>query len=320
MLFFSYFERSLSRTQVINKRYDIEIVVNADQETLAKAKLGTVQNGRMVCPQRGESFAISAIRGDKKINGETIYGLRLWENADLVPRPDDVLQERLYCVRWLETYWSTNAKGEKIEKTRRHFCSITKEDLAREQHVLDLLKEHFVDWQGKGYIPSRKIERGGDKTEEPIRTRGWSYWHHLFNPRQLLMHGTFSECFLRLNGVDKIMSAALCLSIGAAIDNQARLCGLNSHASKGPGSTNHVFTNQVLNTQYNYGVRVLKKLKEFYLLEFVTNQEIESMQNRGRQLSNLFEFFIIRRPKAGIPVSKRLFQFAVEYPCPHLQE
>ena len=46
----------------------------------------------------------------------------------------------------------------------------------------------------------------------------------------------------------------------------------------------------------------------------------ESMQNRGRQLSNLFQFFIIRRPKAGIPVSKHLFQFAVEYPCPHLQE
>jgi Cu+-exporting ATPase len=47
---------------------------------------------------------------------------------------------------------------------------------------------------------------------------------------------------------------------------------------------------------------------------------IESMQNRGRQLSNLFEFFIIRCPKAGMPVSKRLFQFAVEYPCSHLQE
>ena len=46
----------------------------------------------------------------------------------------------------------------------------------------------------------------------------------------------------------------------------------------------------------------------------------ESMQNRGRQLSNLFDFFIIRRPKAGIPASKHLFQFAVEYPCPHLQE
>lgn len=259
----------------INKRYTIEIVVDADQKTLAKAKLGTVQNGRMVCPETGESFGISAIRGDKKINGETIYGLRLWEIADLAPRPDDELQERLYCVRWLETYWTTNIKGERVEKTRRHFCSVTNEDLEREKQVLGLLKERFVDWQEKGYIPSRKIEDGAETTRLK-RERGWSYWHHLFNPRQLLMHGLFSECFLRLNGNDIIMSAALCLSIGAAIDNQARLCGLNSHASKGPGSTNHVFTNQALNTQYNYGVRVLKKLKEFYLLEFISNQEIQN--------------------------------------------
>ncbi len=47
---------------------------------------------------------------------------------------------------------------------------------------------------------------------------------------------------------------------------------------------------------------------------------VESMQNWGRQLSNLFEFFIIRRPKVRMPVSKCLFQFAVEYLCPHLQE
>jgi putative DNA methylase len=132
------------------------------------------------------------------------------------------------------------------------------------------------DWQAKGYIPSRKIERGGEKTEEPIRTRGWSYWHHLFNPRQLLMHGLFSECFLRLNGNDKIMGATLCLSIGAAIDRQARLCGLDSHISKGPGSTRNVFFNQALNTQYNFGTRVFERLKEFYLLEFFSNQEIIS--------------------------------------------
>lgn len=256
-----------------NERYDIEIVVDADQEIFAKAKKGTIQNGRMVCPETGETFSIPELRGDKRIDGQTVYGLRLWENEDLVPRPDDIFQERLYCVRWLESYWTTNTQGEPVEKTRRHYGSVTEEDLDREQLVLDLLKERFADWQAKGYIPSRKIE-DGDETTRLKRERGWSYWYHLFNPRQLLMHGLFSECFLRLNGNDKIMSAALCLSIGAATDNQARLCGLNSHASKGPGSTNHVFTNQALNTQYNYGTRVLKKLKDFYLLEFISNQKI----------------------------------------------
>jgi putative DNA methylase len=83
----------------VNKRYDIEVIVNADKETFAKAKLGTVQNGRMVCPETSESFSIPELRGDKKIDGKTVYGLRLWENEDLVPLPDDVFQERLYCVR-----------------------------------------------------------------------------------------------------------------------------------------------------------------------------------------------------------------------------
>jgi adenine-specific DNA methylase len=259
----------------INQRYDIGIVVNANKDILAKAKLGTLQNGRMVCPETGESFSIPEIRGDKRINGKNFYGLRLWENEDLVPRPDDIFQERLYCVRWLEAYTTINAQGESIEKTRRHFCSVTNDDLERENKVLELVKERFSEWQENGYIPSRTIEPGYN-TIQPIRERGWSYWHHLFNPRQLLMHGTFSECFLRLNGNDKTMSATLCLSIGAAIDNQARLCGLNNHASKGPGSTRNVFFNQALNTQYNYGTRVLEKLKDFYLFEFISNHEIQN--------------------------------------------
>jgi hypothetical protein len=46
------------------------------------------------------------------------------------------------------------------------------------------------------------------------------------------------------------------------------------------------------------------------IMHTVHNQE--SMQNWGRQLSNLFDCFIIRRPKAGMPVSKRLFQEGVQ--------
>ena len=89
--------------------------------------------------------------------------MRLWENSDLVPRPDDVFQERLYCVRWVETYLDTNAKGELVEKTRQHYRKVTKENLARENRVIELLKERFSEWQKNGYIPSRRIERDGDK-------------------------------------------------------------------------------------------------------------------------------------------------------------
>jgi adenine-specific DNA methylase len=91
--------------------YDIEIVTDADKETLARAKKGTVRNSRMVCPETGETFSIASIRGDRRVDGKTIYGLRLWENDDLVPRIDDVFQERLYCVRWVETYLGKNRQG-----------------------------------------------------------------------------------------------------------------------------------------------------------------------------------------------------------------
>ena len=33
-------------------------------------------------------------------------GLRQWENKDLVPRPDDTFQERLYCIRYIETFYT----------------------------------------------------------------------------------------------------------------------------------------------------------------------------------------------------------------------
>ena len=43
---------------------------------------------------------MTALRGDRRGDGGRGHGLRQWENDDLVPRPDDVFQERLYCVRW----------------------------------------------------------------------------------------------------------------------------------------------------------------------------------------------------------------------------
>ncbi|MGZ8907762.1 MAG: anti-phage-associated DUF1156 domain-containing protein, partial [Methylobacter sp.] len=240
----------------INKRYDIEIVVNADKETFDKAKQGTIQKGRMVCPETGETFSISEIRGDKKANGEAVYGLRLWENEDLVPRPGDAFQERLYCVRWLETYWTTNAKGEPIQKTRQHYCCVTPQDLGREQRAIDLLKERFNDWQKNGYIPSRKIERGGDKTEEPIRTRGWSHWHHLYTPRQLLLAGLLQELSMH---DDQYKTVASYLGIAKIADWNSRLCAWMPHAGNLKG--NQTFVNQALNTLYNFSVRPLAKIK-----------------------------------------------------------
>jgi adenine-specific DNA methylase len=107
------------------------------------------------------------------VNGETVYGLRMWENADLVPRPEDLFQERLYCVRWA------------VPGEDRVYAAVDSSDLAREAKALSLVKQQFGDWQAKGYIPSRSIPHG-DETTRLYRERGWTHWHHLFTPRQLV--------------------------------------------------------------------------------------------------------------------------------------
>jgi len=253
-----------------NKRYHIRIITGADVATYKKAEIGTMQDSEMVCPEKGDRFPISTLRGDRRANGETIYGLRQWKNEDLVPRPDDVFQERLYCIRYVET--RTNKQG--IEETFRHFIEPDINDLQREQKVLDLLKARFHEWQSKGYIPSSIIPPG-EKTEEPKRTRGWTFWHHLFNPRQLLMLGLWGSKIIS-EYRDTISSIGLLLSIGSAIDRQARLCGLDSHISKGPGSTRNVFFNQALNTQNIYGTRALHNLRDFLVFDFKNSPSIEN--------------------------------------------
>jgi putative DNA methylase len=233
-----------------NKRYDIEIVENASAAEMKAAKNGTVNNSRLVPPDGGPSTPIEVVR----------RGLRLWENGDVVPRPDDVFQERLYCIRWVETY--IDEKG--VERTRRHYRAPTAEDHAREAHVLELLRQRFDDWQTRGYISSRRIEPGYN-TDQPIRERGWTHWHHLFTPRQLLMHGLLNRTVDELAKGNRILAAAGVLGVGICCNWNSSLCIWNSDSSKGPGNTEQTFANQALNTQFNYGGRGLTNLESSFL-------------------------------------------------------
>jgi putative DNA methylase len=63
----------------------------AAAEMLAAKQAGTVGDSRLKCPHCLSSSPISIVRRE----------LRLWENDDVTPRPDDVFQERLYCIRWV---------------------------------------------------------------------------------------------------------------------------------------------------------------------------------------------------------------------------
>lgn len=219
-----------------NKRYHLRIVTGADAATFKAARTGTVQRSRLVCPETNQTWPMDEIRGDQRIDGETRYGLRQWENEDLVPRSDDVFQERLYCIRYLDL------------TCNRHYIEPTDQDLAREDKVLSLMQERFTAWQEKGYIPSMKIARGYN-TDQPIRERGWTHWHHLFTPRQLLFGGLFGTKVLGKK--DQIVANILQQGVIANLNSRLIRWRSSMTRSGGIGSAGDTFSNQALNTIYN---------------------------------------------------------------------
>ncbi|HOR32853.1 MAG TPA: hypothetical protein PK391_10625, partial [Syntrophales bacterium] len=119
-------------------------------------------------------------------------------------------------------------------------------------------------WQAKGFIPSRKIESGYN-TDQPIRERGWTHWHHLYNPRQLLLIGLFQELAAETAKTPEV-GAALLLGIGRMADWTSRLCRWDSSAANEKGA--QTFFNQALNTLANYATRAYNALKTTWPLTF----------------------------------------------------
>ncbi|MCX5991389.1 MAG: DUF1156 domain-containing protein [Chloroflexi bacterium] len=254
--------RTIARLVPNDKRccYDFEIVQGVLDEALEAAhRAGTAKESELICPQcKAHPTPIRAIRGDGRGTfSESRSLLRGWENGDIVPRDGDVFGERLYCIRWVDTWTDVGGK----EHSARYYRSPTAKDLAREQRVLDLLMEHFTDWQQKGFIPSRRIEPGV-KTDEPIRTRGWTHWHHLFTPRQLLVNGLLAAAAADA-GASPAEEAALVLAIGRCSDWNSRLCRWHSNAAN--EKTEQTFSNQALNTLSNFGVRPLPALQTTWM-------------------------------------------------------
>jgi len=227
-----------------NKCYDINIRQATPKESKDAKKSGTIMSRGMICPNPDCPGHLSPIP-ISTIRRESSGGLRLWENDDIMARPDDVFHERLYCIRWMET--ATNSSGR--EETKWHFCAPDAYDLQREERVFTLLKERFSGWQEKGYLPRMRIDRGYN-TDQPIRERGWTHWHHLFTPRQLLYNGLYSQSFFDI-GINKTDKCGLLLGSGKNLDWNSKLCVWHP----GVDLPQHTFYNQALNTLYIFGGR-----------------------------------------------------------------
>lgn len=223
------------------KRYDIELLNNATASQMKAAEKGTYQKGNIVHTVDGVEHinSLSSIRGDyiEVVNGKKVKKnrLRLWEKSDVVFRENDIYGERLYAIQWI--------KEENTGRPVTEFRTVSAKDIEREGVINRHVQENLAKWQEKGWVPEIRIEPG-DKTDEPIRTRGWTHWHHLFNPRQLLLCSLFS----------RYSSAALKFGVTQVLNMNCRLSRFDNNVG-GASATKGVFDNQALNTLYNYGCR-----------------------------------------------------------------
>lgn len=234
-----------------SKSYEIKIEYVATKEEVELAKIGTIQGNDIVHSPDGVTeyrVSIKTVRGDFKEGAENKNRLRLWEKSDFLHRHDDIFQERLYCIQWMKK----KPKGSQFEY---EFRSINEEDLKREQKVIDYITEHFENWQKEGFLPDMKIEKGYN-TDQPIRERGWTYWHHLFNPRQLLINGLLKKY---------ANTGELYVGLAQALNRSSKLCVWDP--SPGVDAVGHVFYNQALNTLYNYGCRSIDYLANQVILK-----------------------------------------------------
>ncbi len=234
------------KPDTVHQRYFVTLRTGVIGDELVNAsKTGSVRtDGRGGDPYLIHTVAgveyrtkISTLRGDNATSGsDSMNRLRLWEESDFIPRPDDVYQERLYAIQWMRT--KKKGKGEEYE-----FRAVTEDDMERERKVQTFIATHLVEWQANGWIPDMRIETGYN-TRQPIWERGWTHWHHLFNPRQLLVAGLVNKY---------AQSAALKVCVSQVINWSSKLSPWNP--APGGDSVNNTFYNQALNTLFAWGTR-----------------------------------------------------------------
>ncbi len=285
--------------------------------------VGTKQGGDIICPpalweifkQQGRHHQIPrSIPYSQLIKNSG--GLRRWENRDVRPRAEDLLQERLYCIRWRKPDWidqqGRKRQGEFI------FREPHEHDEEMERKVLDALMHVFDEWQAAGWIPSWRIEPG-DKTDEPIRTRGWTHWHHLFTPRQLLVGGYFARL---IGDTDGDIRRALTMLLGVYANFNARLARWNAAAGQGAGATQKVFYNHAINTLYDYANRSWTSLKSALCAEYAVKPAQGEVSVRLCDCRNVTEkcmLWITDPPYADAVNYEELSEFFLAWYVPHLK-
>jgi putative DNA methylase len=256
------------------KRFDIEVETGVSAATMKAAEVGTVQGGALVYELDGRVHRtpLKTLRGDfRDAKGNGGNRLRRWEKSDFKPRPEDILQERLFAIQWM-----TN-KAAESSRQETFFTAVAPADSVREEKVNQVVSENLAMWQAEGFVPDMAIEPGYN-TDQLIRERGWAYWHQLFTPREILTLSTWRKQLSKSNDY---------VSFSTALNYSSKLCQwITSSARKdasgkqlgGPRDLpNHVFYNQALNTFINYAHRSAAFLTRSILERSVSSHPLKSI-------------------------------------------
>lgn len=291
----------------VAKKFIIEVELDATTEVMKEAEKGTVRDGNMVYVLHGKTYTtpIKTIRGDyRTASGETGNRLRMWGIDDFVPHEGDVFKERLYAIQWID------AETLKLPRQRTFFAAVNSEDEARERKVENYVKKHLADWQSEGVIPDMLIEPG-EKTDEPIRTRGWSYWHHLFSARQLMVAAIVRN---EVNKFQGDLKCSLYVSLAKMMDWSSKLCRYGTGAAR--ESITQTFYNQAFNTNYSYGVRSFVTGKNYIFLTdstSVVNGEVEIKNLPASELDVECDLWVTDPPYADAVNYHEIAEFFIAW-------
>lgn len=227
------------------KRFDIEIVMGVSQSEFKNAERGTVQGRDLVYELDGTTYRtpIKTIRGEyRDAEGATKNRLRLWGSVEFEPRADDVFQERLYAIQWF------SRESLHLSRPETFFSTVSAADEEREKRISGIVRKNLSDWQERGLVPDMPIETGKEN-EGPIRTNGWTCWHHMFTPRNLLTMSVIQDC--GTNGFPQLLP----LIISKFADNNSKSCRWATSQSGGDGGAKSTFDSQALKTIFNWANR-----------------------------------------------------------------
>lgn len=287
------------------KSYAIRLKFGISDAEVARAKTGTYQNQSVVHKVGNTEHRnkISSIRGDQvaQVNGqkEANNRLRAWSREDIQFSPGDLYNERLYAILWV--------KDDDSSRPDTEFRAVTAADLERERKVADYVSTHLAEWQKNGWVPAMCIE-SGDETERLCRERGWTHWHHLFNPRQLLINGLLNQIALAANAI----------SIAQLVNYNSKLSIWHSAKGQGFGSISQVFYNQALNTIFNYGCRgsesaferIRKPIKSAPVF---SESEIIIRNLAAEELSEISDIYITDPPYGDAVKYEEIYEYFISW-------